>query len=294
MLRLTGERGYLTLVRRVLRDGTLKSNRTGVDTKYIFGDQLRYDLRDNRLAMLTTKKVFFRSALEELLWFLRGDTNQANLAAKGVNIWRGNSTREYLDSRKLSYPEHESLGPIYGFQWRHFGARYIDCHTDYTGQGVDQLAQCMHQIQYEPSSRRMIMTAWNPNDLDKMVLPPCHMSIQFSVNEKLGELSGHMTQRSADLMLGVPFNLVSYSLMLHILAHKFGLKAGELVTSYGDLHIYVPHIKNAMRQVSRLPYASPQIELKFGRDKRVEELTADDFAVKNYRHHSQLDYEMAA
>lgn len=288
-----GERGYLALVRRVLTRGQMTNNRTGVDTIQIFGAQLKFNLRNNRIAMLTTKYINFESVLEELLWFMRGDTNQANLSAKGVNIWRGNSSREYLDSRGLSYPEYESLGPIYGFQWRHFGAKYIDCHTDYKGQGYDQLAACLYQIKNDPTSRRILMSAWNPNDLDKMVLPPCHMFVQFHVDTCRGELSANMFQRSADLMLGVPYNLLSYSLLVHIMAQKCNLKAGELITSYGNVHIYKPHIENARVQLRRTPYPSPQLRMDFHPDRLIEELDVDDFHVKGYRHHDRLKFTMA-
>lgn len=288
------EAGYLSLVNDVLTKGRLSENRTGIRTLSLFGDQLRYCLRDNKLAMLTTKFVSFSSVFYELLWFIRGETNQKTLADKNVHIWRANSTREFLDSRKLyHYKEFESLGPIYGFQWRHFGAKYYDSYTSYVGQGVDQLKNCIHQIRNEPNSRRIIMSAWNPVDLNKMVLPPCHVMFQFEVDQERKELSGHLYQRSADLLLGVPYNLLSYSLLLHIIAHKCSLSAGDLVCSYGNVHVYENHIENAKIQLSREPLTPPQIVMRFNKDTNIEDLTLGDFIVKDYNHHGKLNFKMA-
>lgn len=290
---MAGEVGYLDLVRNVLDNGRTSDNRTGVQTKSIFGAQLRYSLHDNKLAMLTTKHMSFNVAAKELFWFLRGDTNQTNLANEGVHIWRGNSSRAFLDSRNLQhYVEHESLGPIYGFQWRHFGAQYIDCHTDYAGQGVDQLQHCIEQIKTDPTSRRIIMTAWNPMALDEMVLPPCHVLVQFEVNTERGELSAHLYQRSADLMLGVPYNLLGYSLLTCILARKCALIPGELVCSYGNLHIYETHEANARIQLTRQPLPQPTVSMTFDPNMDINELNTNYFETKNYQHHEKLSFTM--
>lgn len=294
MMERTNEAGYLDLVRHVLHSGRRSENRTGVYTRSVFGEQLRYSLRGNRLAMLTTKFVSFTTVAQELLWFLRGDTNQQHLADKNVNIWRANSSRSFLDSRNLQqYREYESLGPIYGFQWRYFGASYIDCHTDYRGRGYDQLMKCCEQLQNNPQSRRIIMSAWNPCDLAKMALPPCHLLVQFEVNEQRKELSAHLYQRSADLMVGVPYNLLSYSLLIHILAHKCDLVPGELICSYGNVHIYEPHIQNALFQITRKPGVCARLcPLNIPRDFDFDKLSIDDFKVEHYQHQGRILYEM--
>lgn len=292
------ELGYLSLVKDVLNEGRFTTNRTGIRTKAIFGDQLHYDLRGNKIALITTKYVHFPSVAKELFWFLRGDTNQKNLAQEGVHIWRANSTKEFLKTRNLNhcYTEYESLGPIYGFQWRHFGAKYTNCHQDYTNQGYDQLAHVVEQLKNDPTSRRIIMSAWNPCDLDKMVLPPCHMMVQFSVDTVTRELSANMYQRSADLMLGVPYNLASYSLLLCLLAHKCNLKPGTLVCSYGDVHIYENHIENAKIQLARNPHDSPNLYITCDPDTmNMDKLQLDDGTIKleNYQHHERLFFQMA-
>jgi thymidylate synthase len=196
---------YLDVVREILDHGVARGDRTGTGTLSKFGVQMRYSLRGGVFPLLTTKKVFWRGVAEELLWFVKGCTNGKELSEKGIHIWDGNGSREFLDKNGLGHREEGDLGPVYGFQWRHFGAEYKDMHADYTGQGVDQLRQCVERIKSSPEDRRIIMTAWNPADLAKMALPPCHMFCQFYVAN--GELSCQMYQRSADMGLGVPFNL---------------------------------------------------------------------------------------
>jgi dihydrofolate reductase/thymidylate synthase len=175
------EMQYLDLCRHVLETGVRRGDRTGTGTLSTFGTQMRFSLRDSVLPLLTTKRTFWRGVAEELLWFIQGNTNANDLAAKNIHIWDGNGSREFLDSRGLEHREVGDLGPVYGFQWRHFGAEYKDMHTDYTGQGVDQLAECIEKIKNHAEDRRIIMSAWNPADLDKMALPPCHMFCQFYV-----------------------------------------------------------------------------------------------------------------
>lgn len=292
---MRNEEGYLSLVRQVLWAGRISNNRTGIKTKSLFGQQLRYCLRENRLAMLTTKYVSFRAVAEELFWFLRGSTNQKHLADKNVNIWLNNSTRSFLDSRQLfKYNEFESLGPIYGFQWRHFGAKYDNCHTDYTGKGCDQFKTCIDLIKNDPESRRIIMSAWNPCDLDKMAIPPCHVMVQFEVDTERKELSAHMYQRSADLMLGVPYNLASYSLLVHIMAHMCNLKPGELICSYGNVHIYENHINNANLQLTRHPFVQPRLQILFNpKTTNIEDIELKDFNVIKYKHQGKLHFKLA-
>ena len=179
------EMQYLDICRDIIENGVKRGDRTGTGTMSKFGVQMRYSLRDDTLPLLTTKRTFWRGVAEELLWFVKGSTNANELAAKDIHIWDGNGSREFLDSRGLSHREEGDLGPVYGFQWRHFGAEYKDMHADYSGEGVDQLADCIDKIINNPEDRRIIMSAWNPADLDKMALPPCHMFCQFYVSMKL-------------------------------------------------------------------------------------------------------------
>ena len=206
---------YLRLLDKLISEGTEKDDRTGVGTVSTFGEMMRYDLAET-FPLLTTKSVFWRGVVEELLWFVRGQTDANILKDKGIHIWDGNTSREFLDGLGLKDRAVGDIGPGYGFQWRHFGAKYVDAHTDYTGQGVDQLAEIIHTIKTNPNSRRMILTAWNPAALREMALPPCHMMAQFYVKDN--KLSCMLYQRSCDIGLGVPFNIASYALLLCMMA----------------------------------------------------------------------------
>jgi thymidylate synthase len=216
------EMQYLKLVKKILKKGVNRPDRTGVGTSSIFGTQIRFNLRDKIIPMLTTKRVFFRGVAEELLWFIKGDTDAKTLQDKNIHIWDGNSTREYLNACGFHDRKEGDLGPVYGFQWRHFGAKYGTAKDDYTGKGIDQLKEIIERIKTNPYDRRIIMSAWNPIDIPKMALPPCHVLSQFYVAN--GELSCQLYQRSADMGLGVPFNIASYSLLTHMIAHVTGLK----------------------------------------------------------------------
>lgn len=225
------EKQYLDLIRRIIATGNRRGDRTGVGTLSIFGAQMRFNLR-NGFPLLTTKRVFWRAVAEELLWFIRGSTNAKDLQEKNIHIWDGNSTREFFDSMGFTDREEGDLGPVYGFQWRHFGAEYKTCHDDYSGQGIDQLEEIINTIRTRPYDRRIIMSAWNAVDLPKMALPPCHCLVQFYVAN--GELSCQLYQRSADMGLGVPFNIASYALLTYMIAHITGLKVCILLTSILD------------------------------------------------------------
>lgn len=215
---------YLDHIRHILSNGNKRCDRTCVGTYSIFGAQMRYSLRDT-FPLLTTKRVFWRGVLEELLWFIRGSTNAFELRDKNVHIWDANSTREFLDSVGLKEREEGDLGPIYGFQWRHFGAQYKGMHADYKNQGIDQLAHVINTIKTRPTDRRILMCAWNPIDIPEMALPPCHCLVQFFVAGD--ELSCQLYQRSADMGLGVPFNIASYALLTYMIAHVTGLKVSK-------------------------------------------------------------------
>lgn len=286
------EMQYLHLCRDIMDHGIQRGDRTGTGTLSKFGAQMRFSLRDNVLPLLTTKRTFWRGVAEELLWFISGNTNANVLAAKDIHIWDGNGSREFLDSRGLSHREVGDLGPVYGFQWRHFGAKYVDMHTDYTGQGFDQLADCIAKIKQNPEDRRIIMSAWNPCDLDVMALPPCHMFCQFYVDTNRGELSCQMYQRSADMGLGVPFNIASYSLLTHLMAHVCGLKPGEFVHTIGDAHIYLNHVEALKKQLERNPRAFPT--LKINPEKTdIDSFVYEDFELLDYFPHKPIKMDMA-
>jgi dihydrofolate reductase/thymidylate synthase len=280
---------YLKLVEDIMEKGVSMSDRTGVGTISVFGTMMRFDLRKS-FPLLTTKRVFWRGVVEELLWFMRGDTNGKHLSEKGIKIWDGNGSREFLDKRGLSHREEGDLGPVYGFQWRHFGAKYVDMHTDYTGQGVDQLAECIKKIKEDPSDRRIIMSAWNPADLHLMALPPCHMFCQFYVAN--GELSCLMYQRSCDIGLGVPFNIASYSLLTCMMAQVCGLKPGDFVHQMGNTHVYSNHCEPLKTQLARTPRPFPV--LRVNPDvKDIDGFQASDFELLGYNPHGKIAMDMA-
>lgn len=281
---------YLEIIEDILEHGNQKSDRTGTGTKSVFGRQMRFSLRDGTFPLLTTKKTFYRGIAEELFWFIRGSTNAIELKEKKVMIWEGNSSREFLDSVGLRHREVGDLGPVYGFQWRHFGAEYSDMHADYSGQGVDQLAEVIHKIRNKPDDRRIIMCAWNPKDIPRMALPPCHCLVQFYVAN--GELSCQLYQRSADMGLGVPFNIASYALLTHMIAHVTGLKPGEFVHTLGDTHVYLNHVEPLKEQLTRDPKPFPKIVIK-RKVENIEDFTIDDFEVQGYDPHPKITMEMA-
>jgi dihydrofolate reductase / thymidylate synthase len=285
--KLHEEHQYLNLVREALA-GAQRDDRTGTGTVSVFGRQMRFSMRDGTLPLFTTKRVFWRGVVEELLWMIRGGTNTKSLTDRGVHIWDANGKKEFLEKRGLDYPEGE-LGPVYGFQWRHCGAEYAGA-VDYTGQGVDQLQEVIQTIRTNPTSRRIILSAWNVQDLPKMALPPCHMTAQFYVSG--GELSCMMTQRSADLGLGVPFNVASYSLLTCMIAHVCGLRPGELIHNIGDAHVYLNHVEAMREQCSREPRPFPQLRIKRP-VASIDGFTAGDFDVTSYDPHPKIDMTMS-
>jgi len=281
---------YLDMIRDIIQRGVARGDRTGTGTLAIFGTTMRFNLRDDIFPLLTTKRVFWRGLAEELLWFVKGCTNANELAEKKIHIWDGNGSREFLDSRGFTDREVGDLGPVYGFQWRHFGAQYKDMHTDYTGQGVDQLKTVIELIKNNPTSRRILLSAWNPADLGKMALPPCHMFCQFFVAN--GELSCQMYQRSADMGLGVPFNIASYSLLTRMIAQVCGLKAGEFVHVIGDCHVYSNHVEPLKEQLVRQPYPFPT--LKINPDVTdIDGFKYSDFTIEGYKCHKKIAMKMA-
>jgi len=229
---------YLNLLNRILTEGTQKGDRTGTGTLSIFGHQMRFDLRDG-FPLLTTKKLHLKSIIYELLWFLRGDTNVHYLQEHGVRIWN-----EWAD-------ENGELGPVYGHQWRSW--------PDYKGGTIDQIKNVVEMIKHNPDSRRMLVTAWNPAEVDDMALPPCHCLFQFYVAD--GRLSLQLYQRSADSFLGVPFNIASYALLLQMIAQVTGLEAGEFIHTTGDTHLYLNHLEQAKLQLTREPRPLPKMKI---------------------------------
>ena len=241
------EQQYLQIMRDVLENGHTRETRNSV-TKSMFGKCISFDLKDG-FPLLTTKKVFFRGVVVELAWFFRGSTDANDLIAKNVHIWDGNSEKNNYD-----------CGPIYGFQWRFFGAKYIDCQTDYTGCGIDQVQNVIDLLKNDPTSRRIIINAWNPKQMEEMSLPPCHVMYQFYV-ESDDRVSVMLTQRSADLFLGVPFNIASTSLLLTLICQQVGRKPGRVIINIGDAHIYENHIEAVNIQLAREPSKLPVLIL---------------------------------
>lgn len=280
---------YLDLVRRVLDTGVRKGDRTGTGTLSLFGEQLRFSLRENVFPLLTTKRVFWRGVAEELFWFIRGCTNSKELADKRVHIWDANGSREFLDNLGFNDREEGDLGPVYGFQWRHFGADYTNAQADYAGKGVDQLSKLINMLRTNPSDRRMLISAWNPAAIHEMALPPCHLMAQFYVAN--GELSCQMYQRSGDVGLGVPFNIASYALLTRLITNVVGLSPGEFVHVIGDTHIYLNHVNALKEQLTRTPKPFPTLHVKSKQN--IEDFNFDDLVLEGYDPHGSIAMKMA-
>src|ERR1043166_1170695 len=262
-------RQYLDLMERILRRGAEKRDRTGTGTRSVFGHQMRFDLSQG-FPLATTKKVHLKSIVHELLWFLAGDTNVKYLQEHGVRIWD-----EWAD-------ENGDLGPVYGQQWRSWPAP--------DGGTIDQIANVVGMIRRNPDSRRLIVSAWNPAEVDKMALPPCHCLFQFYVAE--GKLSCQLYQRSADIFLGVPFNIASYALLTMMVAQVTGLKAGEFIHTFGDAHLYLNHLEQAHLQLSRQPLSLPQMKIN-NKVTSIFDFKYEDFELINYTPHPHIKAEVS-
>lgn len=260
---------YLDLVRRALTEGVRKADRTGIGALSVFGAQLRFDLRAG-FPLVTTKQLHLRSIIHELLWFLRGDTNLRYLHEHGVTIWD-----EWAD-------ENGNLGPVYGQQWRAWAA--VD------GRCIDQLSNAIDLLRRDPDSRRIVVSAWNVGELERMRLPPCHLLFQFYVAN--GELSCQLYQRSADLFLGVPFNIASYALLTHLVAQQTDLGVGEFIWTGGDCHLYLNHLEQVQLQLSREPYAPPRLTLR-RRPDSLFDYRYEDFEILDYRPHPAIKAPVA-
>lgn len=260
---------YHQLLKYILENGNRKEDRTGVGTISVFGYQMRFDLSEG-FPLVTTKKLHLKSIIYELLWFLNGDTNIKYLKDNGVTIWD-----EWAD-------ENGDLGPVYGYQWRSWPGR--------NGEKIDQISKLIDQLKTKPDSRRHIVTAWNPADVDKMALPPCHAMFQFYVAE--GKLSCQLYQRSCDTFLGLPFNIASYALLVHMIAQQCDLEPGDFVWTGGDVHIYNNHIDQVNLQLTREPFALPQLNIK-RKPSSIFEYRFEDFEVLNYQSHPSIKAPIA-
>lgn len=286
------EQGYYDLLDEIIVKGKNRSDRTGTGVLGVFGRQLRFDLSNNTLPLLTSKRVYWRGVIEELLFFIKGQTDNKILQSKNVHIWDGNTSPEYLERTGLTHLKEGDMGEIYGFNWRHFGAQYTDCHGDYTGQGVDQLQEAIDLIKNDPTSRRIVVSAWNPICLKRACLYPCHILFQFYVDVEEGTLSCMMYQRSVDCFLGLPFNIASYATLTHLVAHMCGLKGGELIMSLGDTHIYMNHIEQCRLQLTRNIRDFPKLKIMRKLD-NINDYTVDDFVVEGYNPHPTIKGDMA-
>ncbi|BAP58439.1 thymidylate synthase [Candidatus Tachikawaea gelatinosa] len=261
---------YLELVKKVISKGTKKKDRTGIGTLSIFAHQMRFNLKKG-FPLITTKKCYIPAIIHELLWFLKGETNVRYLQKKNITIWN-----EWAD--KLG-----NLGPIYGKQWRFW-------QTSDNGKSIDQISSMVHALKYNPNSRRMLVSAWNVGDIEKMALPPCHVLFQLYVNNK--KLSCQIYQRSCDVFLGLPFNIASYALLLHMFAEQTNLKPHELIWTGGDIHLYINHLKQANTQLKREPKPLPNLIIQ-GKPKSIFDYSFDDFLIKNYTPHPSIKAEIA-
>lgn len=293
---------YLSLIKNIIQNGVKQKGRNGY-TKTVIGASMRFPLLNNEIPLITTKKLAWKSCLKELLWFINGETDNTLLQKENVKIWNDNASREFLDSRELYHYEENDLGPIYGYQWRNFNKKYTNKRkhnrdkkiAKFFGKGneIDQLQDIINSIKNpeKNSSRRLIMTAWNPCQLKYMALPPCHVLSQFHVlNNKL---SCTMYQRSGDVGLGIPFNIASYSFLTILLAHHCGLEPGEFIHFVGNAHIYEEHEEALSEQTKRDPLFFPKcyINKKYN---DIDYYKVEDFVIKNYKHHDKIKMKMKA
>jgi thymidylate synthase len=285
------ENQYLNLIDDILSEGTREEGRNGT-TFVAVGAAMHFSLNDRRVPFLTTKRLAWKTCLKELLWFIRGETDNALLQAQGVHIWDGNASREFLDSRGLTDRAEGDLGPIYGFQWRNFGGDYEHESPNGLRKGVDQLQSVIDALNdpEQRTSRRLIISAWNPCQLNEMALPPCHVLMQFHVTDGT-RLSCSLYQRSGDVGLGVPFNIASYSMLTHLLAHHCGLDAHEFIYHLGNAHIYDDHVDALKEQLTREPHEFPRIAIRALHD-NIDDYQVGDFEVQGYQCHETIPMAM--
>lgn len=289
------EHQYLGLIRDILENGEEVTGRNGT-TKVKIGATMHFSLKDGAIPILTTKKTAWKTCLKELLWFISGDTDNKTLKAQNVRIWNDNASLDFLHKeRHLYWYREDELGPVYGFQWRHFNAPYMGCEADYRGQGIDQLKHLIENLKdpIKRYSRRHILTAWNPCQIDEMALPPCHLLCQFNVvNDKL---SCCLYQRSGDIGLGIPFNIASYSFLTHMIAKLTGLEAHKFVHFISNAHIYDDHYEALEEQIKREPYIFPKLSFTNEVDtevKTIDDFKIEHFIVSDYKYHEKVIMKM--
>lgn len=294
------EQQYLDLLRDILDKGVDKDDRTSVGNRYLFSRHMRFSLRD-QFPILTTKRVYWRGVVEELLFFLRGDTNSKHLEEKNVNIWAGNTSREFLDNKGLHYLPEGEIGTSYSHQWRNFGGTHplipgTGESADYSDvKGFDQVKNVLDTLKTNPLNRRMIISGWAPHQMEYMALPPCHLIYIFNYNPSTNELNCHMTQRSCDTFLGVPFNLSSMALMTCLFAEASDMKPGEISWLGVDVHLYKNHFEQARLQMSREPRPFPKLNIKkkLSSLEDIENLSYEDLELVGYKPHKKIKAEMA-
>jgi thymidylate synthase len=287
---------YLHLLKTILENGYLEEGRNGI-TKSIFGGSMRFSLKNGIIPILTTKKVAWKTCLKELLWFIRGETDNKILQKQNVHIWDGNSSKAFMESVGLGHYPEGILGPIYGYQWRHFNAPYNVRNGNFLDDnqsGIDQLQYIIDKLKNPETrnSRRLIMSAWNPCQLNKMALPPCHVMCQFNVHDG-NKLSCAMYQRSVDVPIGSPFNITSYCFLTHLLAKHCGLIAHEFVYFMGNCHIYEEHLEPIKEQIERVPFNFPSLEI-INKRENINDYVVDDFVVNGYKSHESIKMKMVA
>jgi thymidylate synthase len=284
---------YLNLLKDLMEHGSLEEGRNG-KTKRGVGSAMHFSLEGGKIPVFTTKKTAVKTGIRELLWFIKGQTDNKILTDQGVGIWKGNTTKEFLEKCGLDYEPGRSIGPMYGFQARFFGAKYTGCETDYTGQGIDQLQKVIDDLKNPETrnSRRHVVSVWNPEQLDQGVLPPCHILYQFFVTEE-NKLSCILYQRSCDEFLGIPINCLSYSVLTCIIAKICDLEPYEFIHFGGDTHIYDDCFSQVTEQITRTPYQFPTLEILNKRE-NINDYVIEDFKIHDYQHHPQIKAAMRA
>jgi thymidylate synthase len=286
---MINEQVYLDTLKDILNTGEYRKTHNS-ETLTKFSIKMDFDISES-FPLLTTKKMFWKGIVEELIWFIKGNTNSKDLEANGVNIWKANSSREFLDENKLFNYEEGDCGPIYGFQWRHFGTSYKGYSYNYNGLGIDQLENCIKLIKQDPTSRRIFMSAWNPSQINDMCLPPCHISYQFYVSN--GHLSAILYQRSGDMFLGIPFNIASVSLLVYIICKITDLTPGKVSIIIGDAHIYLDHVDAITEQLSRKPLNPPKLEIK-KKFSNINDYKFNNLNLIEYESHPSIKANMIA
>tara|TARA_Y100001970_G_C14248761_1_gene870239 strand:- start:2654 stop:3553 length:900 start_codon:yes stop_codon:yes gene_type:complete len=284
------ENQYLNLIHNTIKYGIKTEGRNGT-TRSLIGETMKFDLTNNTLPLITSKKLAWKTCLKELFWFMRGETNNKILKEQKVNIWNQNASREFLDSRGLYHLKENDLGPVYGHQWRYYNAPYKTSDDEYINKGIDQLTNVVNMLKDKETrnSRRIILNAWNPEQIDEMALPPCHVLSQFIVKDN--KLTTLLYQRSGDIGLGIPFNIASYSFLTHILAKHCNLEAKEFIHFIGDAHIYEEHIGPLKEQLNNTLYEFPKIEVKC-KYEDINDYKLEDIVVNNYKFSKKIKMEM--